>query len=170
VFYAVGGKTGEAVAEQGITPTMFPDVNDARSLAEAMLKLPRRGKRFLFPKGNLAGTELPDVLRSHGATVDEVVVYETVAPRDEDTKFLRESLALETIDVVTFFSPSSVRHLLTTVEREIFLSCIIATIGSSTAEAVEECGFKVGIVAPQPTAADLAEAIARYYSTNRETP
>jgi uroporphyrinogen-III synthase len=102
--------------------------------------------------------------------VDEVVVYDTVAPRDEDAKFVRESLAQETIDVVTFFSPSSVKHLLATVEREMFSSCVIAAIGSSTAEAIEECGFKAGIVAPKPTAVDLADAIARYYSMTQDTP
>ncbi len=167
-FYAVGSKTGEALSGEGMMPTVFSEVYDSRSLAEAVVKLPLRGKRLLFPKGNLADGEVSAELRTHGATVDEVVVYDTVAPRDKDAKFIRDSLVQETIDVITFFSPSSVRNLLTSVEREILASCVFAAIGSTTAEAFGEFGFKAGIVAPKPSAADLAQAIAQYYSAHRK--
>ena len=165
--YVVGEKTGDAVVQEGLASVKFPEVHDAHDLAVALMKLAPRGKRFLFPKGDLAGTELAAVFRSNGATVDEIVVYRTVAPRDEDAKTIRESLSAETIDVATFFSPSSVRNLLGAVERELLTSCVIAVIGSSTAAAVDEYGFKTDIIAPKPTATALAEAITYYFTSNR---
>ncbi len=163
-IYVVGDKTGDAVSKEGFSPTAFPGVHDAQELALALANRSPKGKRFLFPRGDLAGNDLAGVLKPAGATIDEIIVYETLAPRDEDAKFIRERLASETIDVATFFSPSSVRNLLATVEREMLVSCVIAAIGASTASAIEECGFHVGIIAAKPSAADLAEAIVRYYT------
>ena len=165
--FAVGDSTRAALLEEGMTPTRFSDVSNGRELADALLARPLHGKKLLFPKGNLAGEELPGALKSGGADIDEIIVYETVAPSGDDARIMRESFEKDSIDVVTFFSASSVRHLAAMVTGTMLSSKTIAVIGSSTATAAKELGLRTEIVAPKPTAVELANAIAHYCSTNQ---
>jgi uroporphyrinogen-III synthase len=162
-FYVVGTKTGEALVAEGIAPIFLPGVTNGRQLAEALLRLPLRGKRFLFPQGNLANEELTTLLRSNGVDIIEITVYDTIVPRDADPKSIREKFENDLIDIVSFFSPSSVKNLITLVPSELVSSRIIAVIGTSTEAAAREAGLPVHIIAPRPTSADLAEAIVRYH-------
>ena len=162
-FYAVGEKTGEALTAEGMRPTFFPNVNGGKQLAEAISQLPLRGKRFLFPHGNLASDELPAILRLNGVAVDGVTVYDTVGPSAEDADLIREELEREGIDIVTFFSPSSVTNLLSLVPLSLISSKIIAVIGVSTETAARGAGLTVHIVAPNPASATMADAIAQYF-------
>lgn len=162
-FYAIGTKTAEALHSEGYTATVFPEVTNANQLAATLATNPPRGKRFLFPRGNLGNEDLATTLRSKGAQVDDVIVYETVAPRNADTASVRRALEGNAIDVVTFFSPSSVKNLLVMVPQELLASKIIAVVGSTTEAAVQEFGLSAHIVAAKPTASDLVEAIVGYF-------
>ena len=162
-FYVVGTKTGEALVAEGITPISFPGVTSGKQLAEALLRLPLRGKRFLFPQGNLANEALTEMLRSNGTDIIEIMVYDTIVPRDADPKSIREKFEKDPIDVVAFFSPSSVKNLITLVPSELVSSRIVAVIGTSTEAAAREAGLPVHIIAPRPTSADMVEAIVRYH-------
>lgn len=164
VFYVVGEKTGETLKAAGFSPTLLPDVTNGRELAEALRKTSPRDKRFLFPRGNLGGVALTQSLQERGSRVDEVMVYETVAPRDDDATAMRQQFENDTIDVVTFFSPSSVKNLLAIVPVERVSSKTIAVIGSSTEAAAKALGLAVHIVAAQPSAAAFVDAIVRYFT------
>jgi len=161
-FYVVGEKTGETLASEGFNPVHPADVESGRDLAEAIALSPVDGTRFLFLRGNLAGEDLPKTLRSHGAQVDEVTVYDTVAPLEEDVKTIRRKLETETIDIVTFFSPSSVKNLIKAVPVELLSSKVIAVIGTSTEAAAKEAGLAVHVIATRPTSTDLVDAIVQY--------
>ncbi|HEY6953137.1 MAG TPA: uroporphyrinogen-III synthase [Bacteroidota bacterium] len=162
-IYVVGSKTGDALVAEGLKPTHMIDVQNSRQLAEALLRAPIRGKRLLFPKGNLASGEPAELLRSAGAAVDEVTVYDTVAPRDADASAIGEILRNDAIGIVTFFSPSSVKYLVSIVPREFLLSKTIAVIGTTTAAAVKEAALPVHVLPEHPTSADLVDAIVQYY-------
>ncbi len=162
--YVVGAKTGEALEKEGFTPTYLPNVGTAMGLAEALLKLQPRPKRCLFPKGNLAGLELTDSLRSAGLTVDEVTVYRTKSPDAGDAEPLMEMFRQKRIDVLTFFSPSSIHNFLELFPVEIVAGCVVAVIGESTAAAARGEGLTVPIVAPEPSAVVLADSIVRHYA------
>jgi uroporphyrinogen III methyltransferase/synthase len=163
ICYAVGPKTGEALLAEGITPTTYPGIESGRDLGEAMTLSSVEGKHFLFLKGNLAGDEITELLRNAKSQVDEVIVYETIAPRDADAQSIREQLQDGSIDVIAFFSPSSVKNLVQLVPRNLVASRVIAVIGSSTLAAVKEAGLEAQIVAGRPTSSDLVEAIVQYY-------
>ena len=162
-FYVVGAKTGESLKAEGFSPVMPVGVDNAQQLADALVQQPVKGKRFLFPKGNLVNEGLANTLRSNEAQVDEIVVYETVAPRDEDAKLIRQKLTEQSIDVITFFSPSSLKNLLAIVPRELVASKTLAVIGSTTEAAAKELGFSVQVVAPRPTASELVDALIRFF-------
>ncbi len=162
-FYVVGAKTRETVIAEGFTPVIPSDVENAQQLADALAHTSISGKRFLFPRGNLAIEGLAETLRSHGAQVDEIVVYETVAPRDEDVRSIRQKFHEQSIDVITFFSPSSVKNILAIVPRELMASRTIAVIGTTTQTAAWESGLPVHIIPSRPIAVDLVDAIVQYF-------
>ena len=170
--YVVGAKTADAVASYGIMASRFPGVTNSKMLAEALCALPVRNKRFLFPKGNLAGSEIAELLRAQKATVDEVVVYNTAAAqRDgahESTELTAEAvctrLRSRSIDAVTFFSPSSVDNFFAIMPQDAIGAAVIAAIGGTTAEALRALSVPVHIVPAHPTSEELVTALDRYFA------
>jgi uroporphyrinogen III methyltransferase / synthase len=173
--YVVGAKTADAVAGYGITASRFPGVTTVLMLAAALCSTPVLGKRFLFPKGNLAASDITWALRAEGATVDEVIVYETAAGRGDGTADASPTAAvLDTTEVcaklrsgeiaaVTFFSPSSVENFLTTVPCDAVESAVLAAIGPTTAEALRTHSLPVQIMPAQPTSEELVAALDSYF-------
>lgn len=163
-LYVVGIKTGDALAAEGMIPILLPGVANAAQLAEALLQLLSRPRRILFPKGNLAGDELTTALRNAGIQVDEVVVYNTVTPHEADTRSIEEKLRSGVINILTFFSASSVKYFVEMFPPELITTKTIAVVGTNTAAAVREAGLHVHIAASRPTSEDLVDAIVKYYN------
>ncbi len=163
ILYVVGEKTREALEMSGYTGTLLPGVANAFQLAEALVKVGVNDRHYLFARGNLGDDGLAETLRGGTARVDEVTVYETVAPRKEDARTIRHHMEAERIDVITFFSPSAVKNLLAIVPREQVTSKVIAVIGSSTEGAAKTLGLTAQIVARKPTAESLAHDIVEFF-------
>jgi uroporphyrinogen III methyltransferase/synthase len=163
VFYTVGSRTAEALSSQGVTPTRLSEVTNAHTLVEALLKVSLKGKRCLFAKGNLAGSEIAEVLRRDGVQVDEVTVYETAKPSMPDVAAIAKKLRDKSVDIVAFFSPSSVKHFVELIEPKMAASATIAVIGTSTSAAARKAGFDVQIVPLVPTSEALLDAITAYF-------
>ncbi|MGA9406875.1 MAG: uroporphyrinogen-III synthase, partial [Bacteroidota bacterium] len=161
--YAVGEKTRSTVEKYKIPVAAMPAVYDAKHLAITLARTDVKGKRFLFPKGNLAGNVVTFALREHGAIVDEVIVYETIQPSNTDAETVRQKLQKNEIDAVTFFSPSSVSNFLATIPEELLDNTTIAVIGHTTAAAAKNMSLPVHIVAEHATSANLVASIVRYY-------
>ena len=157
--YAVGEKTRSAVEKYNIPVAAMPAVYDAKHLAITLARTDVKGKRFLFPKGNLAGNVVAFALQEHGAVVDEVIVYETVEPSHTDAESVRQKLRTNEIDVVTFFSPSSISNFLATIPAELLDNTTIAVIGHTTAAAAKNVSLPVHIVAEHATSANLVASI-----------
>ena len=132
-IYAVGDKTRHAVEKYNIPVAAIPAVSDAKHLAIALARSNVAGKRFLFPKGNLAGNVVTFALQEHGAIVDEVIVYDTIHPSEANADVVKQQLRKKEIDVVTFFSPSSVSNFLAMIPEELLEEKVIAVIGQTTA-------------------------------------
>ncbi len=145
--YAVGEKTRSAVEKYHIPVAAMPAVYDAKHLAITLARTNVKGKRFLFPKGNLAGNVVTFALQEHGAEVDEVIVYETIQPSPADAEMVRQKLQKNEIDVVTFFSPSSVSNFLATIPEELLDNTAIAVIGHTTGAAAKNVSLPVHILA-----------------------
>ncbi len=161
--YAVGDKTRSAVEKFGIPVAAMPAVYDAKHLAITLARTDVNGKRYLLPKGNLAGNVITFALKEHGAEVDEVVVYETIEPSHGDAESVRQKLRQNEIDVVTFFSPSSISNFLATIPGDLLENTAIAVIGHTTASAAKNVSLPVHIVAEHATSANLVASIVRYY-------
>jgi uroporphyrinogen III methyltransferase/synthase len=141
----------------------MPDVYDSKHLAIGLSRSDVAGKRFLFPKGNLAGDAVTFALQERNAVVDEVIVYETVLASSVEAKTIERKLGEKGIDVITFFSPSSITNFLAMIPLELINDRIVAVIGSTTAASARNLSVPVHIVAEHATSANLVASIVRYY-------
>lgn len=166
----VGAATAERLVEQGIAPDVVPDDFRAEGLIEAFEALGiAPGMRFLLPRAEKAREILPEALRARGATVDIAVVYRTV-PAAPDPAIV-ERLRAGDVDIITFTSPSTVRHFCSWVAAagldpaSVFTTAAAASIGPVTTEALRSRGHTVAVEAPQSTMTALVGAIARHYGS-----
>ena len=166
--YAVGERTQELLKEYGVQVTFTPEQYSSASLQARFRRENAGGKRFLFPKGDLAKEELTKHLRSLGALVEEVDVYRNSPPTAETLQEVSARFLHREFDVVTFASPSAVKHFHGAVIPDLFdlirNHTKLAVIGSTTRYAAEQLGYTVDIEAKVSTSKGLVEAIVQYYS------
>jgi uroporphyrinogen III methyltransferase/synthase len=160
----VGPATAQAALDAGFPVHRAPPARyDAEAVLEQLLaEGPVRGRRFLVPRSDLARDVLPDGLRTAGAQVDAVVAYRN-APAEIDAEWLREELAADRLDALTFASPSAARRfcaLLDAPARAGAARATVAAIGPVTARALAELGLPAQVVAGSATAAGLVEELA----------
>lgn len=164
-IYAVGIKTKAALESAGLSVQALPQQHSAEELTRSLRGQDVKGRHFLFPKGNIARDALPQELRSRGAIVDEVIVYKTVVPETDNLERIRSFLAEGKVNIVTFFSPSSVRNFVEMLGVEALAKTRIAVVGPTTAEAIGELGIIPAIVSKQPSAESLVQEIEEYFKT-----
>jgi uroporphyrinogen-III synthase len=166
---AVGEATAEHAAQWGPHDVLRP-ADEFR--AEGLLKVfpaDLRGKRVLFPRAEAARETLPRELRRRGADVEMVPVYST-RKCEPGIALLRDRLESHAIDCVVFTSPSAVRFVALEfgARLEPLLAGVsIASIGPIVREAIQQSGLAVDIEPPRAKVADLVEAIATHFSSER---
>jgi uroporphyrinogen III methyltransferase/synthase len=163
-LYAVGEKTKSILEANGFSVQPIPQKYSAENLAHSFYGQSISGRHFLFPKSNIACNILPNELRSLGAIVDEIVTYKTVIPEIENLEQIHTFLTDGKIDIITFFSPSSVRNFVEMLGVEILQRVSVAVIGPTTLESAKEAGLEVHVVAKQQTAESLVQGIVEYYN------
>lgn len=162
--YAVGSKTQAVLEEAKIPVTAIPSSFSAADLATVFDQKAASGKSFLLPKGDLVRDTITRRLRELDAVVDEVVVYINERPDTIAAKHLHQLLENREVDVVTFFSPSSVVNFVEMAGTDLVSSVPVAVIGPTTARAAKEFGLNVRIVAKQSTADSLVQTMREYFS------
>jgi uroporphyrinogen-III synthase len=162
-IYAVGKMTKRALEVRGCRVSDIPEKSTAEDLGRLLLKIEVRGKKILCPRGNLGSSVLPALLRRAGAVVDNPIVYQTKKSTFEDLIGVAEKLRRKEVDVVTFFSPSSVKSLIELVSAEKLDGVVIAAIGERTAQAVRDAGLRVDIIPPSSTSESMVEALVEFF-------
>jgi uroporphyrinogen III methyltransferase/synthase len=161
-IFAVGEKTKRTLESCGLSVLATPKHASAEELTTMLQAHQIKGAKILFPKSNIAREELPKQLRSMGAEVDEIVVYQTIIPEPENLERIRQMFLEDKIDVATFFSPSSILNFTEMIGSEVLAHTAIAAIGPTTAEAGQQLGLTIAILAQQATAEGLVEAIENH--------
>lgn len=164
-IYAVGTETRRTLEELEIPVAATPDQFNAEELIHILPAEKLSGLRFLHVRGNLGGDKIRSAVESRGGAIDEVVVYRTVKPPAQDKERIERMLRDGAVNLVTFFSPSSVQNFFEVVSRESVQGVRFAVVGPVTARALEEIGFRPEISPTRSTAASLAESIEQYYSS-----
>lgn len=170
-IYAVGSKTAEELERAGLSVDLVPEQFNARALARHLTATDIRGKRFLFPRGNLGRDELLQALGDAGAEVEAVEVYRTVAADMAGVTSLVRRIFQSEIDVITFASPSAARNFAGALPggrlAELDAHTTIVAIGPSTLEMLRTLGAEGAIVADVSTARGLADAIKQHFGPHK---
>ena len=173
IICAVGEKTQDALERYGITVTIVPDRSTADDLVAALESIDIRGKLFLFPHGSRSRDRIRTGLEKSGARVDECIVYKTEYVDVPLTDGIHAMLENRDVDLVTFFSPSSVESFFRSI-RQIFpepdsMSRVqsgfhTAVIGAVTSDALRREGITPTILPPESTTESLIDSIVRLYT------
>jgi uroporphyrinogen III methyltransferase/synthase len=123
------------------------------------------GARVLLPRAEGGSDELTSGLKARGASVDEVVLYESAPPSQPDQDAL-QLLRDGRIDIATFASSSSLRNLATLLGNDIaaLRRSVIACIGPVTAATAREFGLEVSVEPSTHTIPALVEALKERYA------
>jgi uroporphyrinogen III methyltransferase / synthase len=163
---AVGPATAGAAEEEGFRVEYVAGRFRGKALAEE-LSSRLAGKRVLLPRSDLAGPDLPAMLRGGGADVVEVIAYRTIPPDSFDPG-VSDAICRGAVDVITFMSPSAFHHVVEMVGvetlRRVNGRVTLAAIGPVTTSAIREVGLTVEIEAREATANSLAAAISDYFA------
>lgn len=165
--YAVGPKTAEELETEGLKVRLTPEQHNAEALARRLVAEDLRGKRFLFPRGNLGRDVLLRIMGEAGAEIEAVETYKTIAADMAGAETVIGRIFRGEIDVVAFASPSAVKNFAGAIPggslAEVSIRTTIAAIGPTTLETVKRLGGKNALVAKSSTANSLAEAIKEHF-------
>lgn len=164
-FAAVGPATARAAESEGLqiayTASRFRGEELARELAGDLA-----GKRILLPRSDRARPDLPQTLKSLGATVVDAIAYRTL-PATSSAGDTLEKIRHGEVDVITLASPSAFHHLSEELGaerlRELATAVPLAAIGPVTGKAIRGAGLPVAIEASESTVPGLVRSIVEYF-------
>ncbi|HSP16847.1 MAG TPA: uroporphyrinogen-III C-methyltransferase [Thermoanaerobaculia bacterium] len=158
---AVGETTAAVLRAGGIAPDLVPEKFQSIALLP-LLEKNQSGKRTAVIRAAEGSDDLIDELRRRGGHVDLGVAYRTIAA-DEDLAEVRELIANDAIDVVTFTSGSTVSNffdMLTPEERKRLLDrALLASIGPVTSDAIRPYGRGPDVEAKTASIQSLHDAV-----------
>ncbi|MEO8750927.1 bifunctional uroporphyrinogen-III C-methyltransferase/uroporphyrinogen-III synthase [Dermatophilaceae bacterium Sec6.4] len=161
---AVGGVTADSLREWGLEPDLVP--TGEQSAKGLLAEWPEYDdildpiNRVFLPRADIATDTLCAGLQEMGWEVDDVTAYRTVRAAPPAPE-VREAIKAGRFDAVLFTSSSTVRNLVGIAGKP-HASTVVACIGPATAKTAEEHGLRVDVLAPEPSATALVEALADY--------
>lgn len=161
----IGEKTKEVLVDMGERVDFVPEEYVAEGFIDEFLPHVNQGERILIPKGNLARDYISAALKEKGAIIDEIIIYETFMP-DESRGKLVKMLSDESLDILTFTSPSTIDHFMKIVEenqlRDKLEHCIVACIGPVSKRKAEQRGLKVHAMPEKYTVEEMLKSVAKF--------
>jgi uroporphyrinogen-III synthase len=153
---AVGDATAARLRTLGYNVETVPARATGAALVEAMGDL--SGQVVLYPRADRAEPRTADALRSAGADVIDVVVYDNVAPRGCDDR-LRAALP---VDATTLLSGSAAERVAAAIAPDARPGLgVVVALGPSTAQASANVGLQIHATAVSHTLAGVVAAVAR---------
>jgi uroporphyrinogen III methyltransferase/synthase len=165
---AVGPGTAAALEACGLAADLVPKVHVGEALAEELASAVGGARpRVLLARAQIARDVVPDALRAAGCEVDVIAVYRSLPPPRPLLDALAALLEAEEIQVVTFTSSSTVKHLCEALEGrapELLARTCVASIGPITTETARAHGLRVDVTASEHTVPGLVEAIEAFFN------
>ena len=170
-FACIGPVTKERLKDYGIISDILPETYRAESVIDAFSKVDIKNKKILLPRAKKARTILPEELITMGASVDEVIAYETLLDVEEKEKLIT-LLANNKIDAITFTSSSTVSNFMSLLDSEdsdkLLKGVVTASIGPITSDTAKSLNIEPDIEALEYTIQGLVNSLLAYYeSKNR---
>lgn len=165
---AIGKRTADLLEATGYNVSFYPESFRAADFVKEFPFDRIVGERVLFPQGNLARNLIMRTFEQHGIPCDKWVLYKTV--KADQSKALLHALAVNSVDVITFASPSAVSNFIGIVQssRDLYGMVtsgkwVIASIGPTTTEELEKNSLPIHIQPAAYTMTALIEEVARYF-------
>jgi uroporphyrinogen III methyltransferase/synthase len=145
---AIGPKTAQALAEQGLTAQVPEEYS-----SEGMEKMLRgKCRSILFLRSAQGSQYLSEGLKAAGLYVDDIALYEVVPSGDARLDELIKRA--KSVDIFAFTSSSTARYLIERAKamgqekqlREALASGTVAAIGKPTAEQLASLGVEVDVM------------------------
>jgi uroporphyrinogen III methyltransferase / synthase len=163
----IGPATAGCLRRHGVNTDILPRTYQAEAVVEAFSRETIAGQNILLPRAKEARPVLPQELRRMGATVDEVVAYQTLEAEGH-TDHLLAALAARDIDMITFTSSSTVHNFCALLppgqSKNLLQEVTIACIGPITADTARQLGLTVHVAAETFTIDGLCRAIVQFYN------
>jgi uroporphyrinogen-III synthase len=172
---AVGPRTAEALKEYNVHVGLVPTKYSSQGLIEYFQNKEVSGKRISIPRTSNATPTLTEKLKTMGADVEEIYVYESGLPTDKKIKekFYRD-LSAGKIDAIVFGSGLSAKNIFTMLAEKVPMETLRNTInskvttvaiGPTTAEALRELGIQADVVPEDYLFEKALAALAEYWDT-----
>ncbi|MCA9526376.1 MAG: uroporphyrinogen-III synthase, partial [Myxococcales bacterium] len=159
----IGPATARRLAERGLRADVIPARYVAEGLLEVLLAEGVAGRRVLIPRARVAREILPETLRTAGADVVVLPVYDTVEPPADAATLAR--IRQGEADLVTLTASSTVTHFRARFSdaewAHVCAHTRAACIGPVTAATARAAGLDVAVEAGVYTIPGLVEALAR---------
>ncbi|MBI4297021.1 MAG: uroporphyrinogen-III C-methyltransferase [Chloroflexi bacterium] len=163
---AIGQATAQALEDQAaLRPDLTPQDYSSAGLLAAFKDMGVAEKRLLLPRALEVPPELERGLRGLGAQVEQVAAYQTSTPKEIDPEVKNRLLKGE-IDVITFTSSSTVRHLLDILGKDgasMINKATVACIGPVTSRTARDMGLRVDVESEEHTIPGLVEVMAEHF-------
>ena len=144
-IFCLEGATAKEVKKYISQEKIVATAQNAEALANHISEnIPE--KKIVFFCGNLRRDDLPEILRTSGCDVEEIVVYETV---------LVPHAIVDDYEAIAFFSPSAVKSFFSVNKLKDGVFCI--SVGNTTSEAIREFSQNKIITAKWPSEESVFE-------------
>jgi uroporphyrinogen-III synthase len=171
---AVGPRTAQELQASHIRVNLVPSKYTSEGVIETLQHHGVRGRLIRIPRTAAATHALAEKLADMGGLVEEVYVYESSVPVDDEvkTEFFRD-LTAGRIDAVVFGSSMCVKnlfHMLTKQASEEKLRDLlnqkvtVVAIGPVTAETLRKMGVRVDVMPEAHLFEEALAALARHWS------
>ena len=155
-IYCMGGTTKTIIKEYFGDDSIKGTGKDALSLAVSVID--KGTKEVVFFCGNIRRDELPQLLKSSGIALEEMVVYETtVTPHP----------IIKDYHAVLFFSPSAVDSFFSV--NKVVEHTILFAIGNTTARAIGNYSTNTIVKADTPEKDNLVKKAIAYFQNEFAT-
>jgi uroporphyrinogen-III synthase len=160
VVVAVGAVTAGRLRERGLRVDRLPSPATGAAIAVELTATGVAGAHVLLLRARAGRPELPAVLRSAGATVDDVALYDTV--RVQPTPAAVAGVLASDLLVLT--APSAVESLAEALGGERAAGVTVVSIGPTTTAAARASGFTVAAESTAQSVDGLVDAVLRSVS------
>ncbi len=161
---AIGSKTAARLRDHGIRPDLVPNAFVSEEVARALIEATGDGDHVLVFRAQEARDVLPEMLEDAGRKPTVVAAYKTSFKTDAH---FADKVAQA--DVLTFTSASTVKGFVEALgggaeATKAARGKIVACIGPITADAANESGLRVDMIADVSTTDGLLDALASHLS------
>lgn len=160
---AIGSATAKALENYGIYADVIPANFRSEAVVGALRPLLKDGDKVLLVQPKIARAVIHDGLTAAGIDVNVVRLYETV-PDDSKRDTLREALANQSVDYITFTSSSTVTNTLGLLGAEgaqLIKKAKVVCIGPITAATCTEHGIVPDLISEVFTIPAMVDVILK---------